>query len=903
MPLNAIWNETLADSILKPPNKLIPFWLKQDYIPPLQPLLIWQSISLFWLCGLLAARFPIMGIAIAFGILLIDKRIRHKARTFAAICLFIIGFLAIHFLIPMRPTYPTWAMQEQSPISTRLEGTVTKVESLSDQRLRIFLRDVRSLKYPKTPPLPGLLVWTWDAKKSKENKYNSNTLPIRPLPGQKVHITAKLRTTKSFKNLGSYSFGFYWQSQGVFWRIWSRGAYGNPQILEQANIFAQLRNKALHALEQTIFTSPLDVNTTQTQAKAFLPALLFGEKYYLTQDSMENMRAASLIHSLALSGQHLALVVFFAAIIASFIHRVFPKSLLILPKRKWIGLIALPLAALYLWIGNAPPSLLRAAIMLTLALILYWRTRVATLVDVLLMTLLLITCYNPTAIFNLGLQLSVLCVASIAIILPLLRRIPKPNIKLLATHTLTFYTLKLVRNICQIFIISLAIQIVLLPIFIYYFPPSGPWFITNIVWLPVLGIWVLPLAAFGLVAACIWPSSIFAEQILTLAAWPCELLLNILQYMHQHGLFNFPALLRPHGTVFLAWIALCLALALLVGRVQLKSCLHDLNKNTKQFDANKTLLIIGMIFLFAGPIIRYASYHSHDVHIDMLDVGQGQAICITSHGGQRILIDGGGSYSSRFDIGYSIVMPTLIDNAAPHLLAVINTHPDMDHLQGLMSILKNMQVGKFYHNGKKMRPTYIRKLKSLQNEGKLPPTEILHSGMQIPLSSVNSALKLHIIHPPKDNNLSSNNASIVLHLVHEDKLIKQGIAIFCGDAEILAQKMILQSKQDIEASIISVPHHGSKDALLKAFYDSVKPQIALVSTAQHNNLSLPHFTVQNALKQKNIRMYSTASKGGIRVTWRSNAQIYKLQGKIAPPTLQVKTLHNIPRFALIDFLR
>ncbi len=872
----------MADKQYSSPSH-VNFWTKTTFLPPLQALLIWQSLSLFWFCGLLAARYPIAGMCVATLIFFLDVRLRHKCRAGIAIFLFFIGFLAIHLLVDPRPNYPTWALEDGRAKLTRLEGTVSKVESLTDKRLRIYLHNTYSLDNPDHI-LPGILIWTHEAK-NLNPKHEQLELPIRPLPGQRVQISARIRSTEGFSNWGISDFGFYWQSKGVFWRIWSRGDFGDPQIIGNPNAFAMVRHNLLKNLEQTLFTPQLNLNSIKAQAYAFLPALLFGEKYYINPSTMENMRAASLVHSLALSGQHLAIVGLCAAVLASLIYMIYPRALLILPYRKWLGIFALPLALLYLWIGNAPASLIRAALMLFLALIFYWRARLATLVDILLLTLLLITCYDPLAIFNIGLQLSVLCVGSIALVLPLLRNIPKPHSSLRKHSLLQFYMARCGRSILQIFIISLSIQLVLAPVFLYYFQPTGPWFMSNVFWLPILSLWVLPLAVLGMMCMQLGFVSL-SENLLHLSSLPCEVLLQVLDVMRAQGLFDFPALLRPHWTVYLAWATLFIALALLVGRISFKSFLQSKNLKELNHNTHKHLLLLAMCLLLMGPVLRYAQYWYVDANVEMLDVGQGQAVCITLHGGERVLVDGGGSMSKHFDTGADLVIPSLVYNKPPRLWAVIASHPDMDHMRGLMAVLEHMQVGTFYHNGKKMSEFNIRKLKALKDRNKLPPTKVMHRGMLISLPSVDDRFKLEVLNPPVKQRLSKNNASIVLRFMHEKNNIKKGIALLCGDAEIFAQKNILKYYSDLSVSVFVLPHHGSKDALWQPFYNAVKADVALVSSGNYNKFSFPHLEVQKKLQKHNIPLYNTGKSGAISINWQDNKQNLKQKNKAL---LSIKT--------------
>ncbi len=883
---------TLAD---KKHSSIFPFkfWTKPSFIAPLQPLLIWQSISLFWFCGIFAARYPIIGTSCAVIIFLIDTRLRQKIRLFTSILLFIIGFFILHSQIPARPHYPTWALDGSIPKIIRIEGTVSKVESLTNQRLRIYLRDTHSVKQPENI-LSGLVMWTWESKKIDSKLQNIPQHPKRPIPGQKVQISARIRTTEGFRNWGNNDFGFYLQSQGIFWRIWSRGNYGNPQIIGDASKLADIRNNALQSLEQAIIPSSLDLANIKTQARAFIPALLFGEKYFINQSTMENMRSASLVHSLALSGQHLAIVGLCAAVFASIMYMLWPQTLLILPLSKWIGILSLPLALLYLWVGNAPPSLIRAVCMLVLALIFYWQARMTTLIDILISTLLLITIYNPAAIFNLGLQLSVLCVGSISLIIPLLNYIPNPHVNLKNNFPLKFFIAKLSTRIIQIFIISLSIQLVLLPIFLYYFAPSGPWFMFNIIWLPILSLWVLPLGIIGTILIYIDLLTL-SQHIFTLATWPCEILLQTLNFMHTHDLFNFPLLLRPHWTVFIAWIFICLALAIMVGRITLKDFFKP--KHQIRLPHHKTLIFIAMSFLFLGPILRYAEYWIIDARIVMLDVGQGQAICISLHGGERILVDGGGSMSNYFDTGANLVIPRLTYNKPPRLWAAVATHPDMDHLRGLMAVLEKMQVANFYHNGRKMSTRYTKKLKAMRQKNKLPPTKILRANMQLNPPTTGNHFAIEVLNPQAKKKFSSNNSSIVLRLIHEKNNTKHGIAMLCGDAEIFAQQNMLKTNKNMNADIFIVPHHGSKDALNKDFFDAVQARVALVSSGINNNYAFPHHAIKNYFKQKNIPLYNTAKNGAISVTWH-NINSYNFHILKNKPNINISTNNDTTTLAL-----
>ncbi len=880
------------------------------YAPPVQALLLWQSLALFWFCGLLAAKYPLMGVTAMGVFVCIDSRLWRLSMLAMASALFILGMLAIMLSMPKRPPIPAWTVKGAVPVSIFLQGEVIHVQSLPDARLRIFLKNVHAVEHPEEQKLSGLLVWTWDQKNFAKEKI----LGPRPLPGQSVRVLAKVRSTEGYRNRWGSDFGAYWQNQEVFWRIWTRDAQGKPEIFGQATFFAKAREYIRQKLFSLVFAPSFYTGTgektpqhlqhlqghqngqghqdwqdrqktqqqpLQQQGRAFLPALLMYERFGLSEQTMEHMRAASLVHSLALSGQHLWLAVYYAALFVFCFRHVFPRIFVYLPKMKFLGLVCLPLALLYLWIGNAPPSLIRAALMLGLGLFFYWRMHVITLGQVLLCAALCITVYAPLSFYNLGLQLSVLCVGSICLLMPLIRRLSRVDKKekeRMTFSVLTRCAYSIGRGALGIFCISLGIQGALLPLFLTYFPPSGLWFFSNVLWLPILAYWVLPLGAFGMICAVISYTGI-ASFLLEVAAWPCTALLHGLAWMQEHGLFAFSAVLRPSWTTVLAWIPLCLALALLIGRVSWHDICRKSDSTVKNTNALpaiiKRLTILAACLLCIGPVQRYLTHFSDTLCLELMDVGQGQAVQIVLPGGQRFLIDGGGSFSSRFDPGTDLVLPSLLYNASPRLWAMMNTHPDVDHLRGLVHMLPLVEVERFYTNGQ----NFSKKDTKLWHEyGKrrfLPKRQALYAGMELSLPVLGvQDIFLEVLWPTQKTELTDNAASLVLRLVQGQGVERVGIALLCGDAEKETLQALLDLGVDISAKVLILPHHGAKDSLLPEFYEKVKPEMAFVSAGRQNAFGHPHARVVQTLQKMQIPLYSTAKNGAIQFFWQRKTRSF-----------------------------
>lgn len=799
-------------------------------VPPLQPLLLWQSLVLAWLCGLLAARWPEPAL-LSLGLLVwADSRLRRPPPLLAALVLFGLGFGVCLRQLPERPATPLPTGTAHG--APRLSGVVETTQRLYDNRLRVILRDVRPLDSPT--PLPGKVGWTWEQ-------------PLfHPLEGQRVEVSLRPRVVAGLRNPGLADTAWWWERQGVFIRLWSRGDAGRPQADGGAPAWGAA---ARHRLNAALVDALRPPEGQLTQGQAFLPALLFGDRGHLSAATMDRMGQASLAHSLALSGQHLALAALAALLCVRLLGRAHADIYLRMPRRKLILLASLPLALLYLWMGGAPASLLRAFCMLALLALLVWKNRTVTPFDALATALAGITLCWPLGVFDAGLQLSALCVAALALAGPALRRLPAPPLGR------PWRPLRLIpRNACQLLLASLAVQTALLPVSLLLFGYASPWFALNMLWLPALGLWVLPLAALGLGLLAVGAGAA-AHYPLWLAALPCDLLLEGLEAMARHGFLTFPALLRPHWTALPAWGALLTALALWVGRRRPPA-------------AGRRLAAAGMLLLLAGPLLRAADAWFSPLRLAMLDVGQGQALVLHMPGGGRVLIDGGGGMSPRFDPGRAVVGPVLANNAAPRLHAAVASHSDSDHLHGLGYIVKHFAVERAFHNGETPPPTAPARTSHIWSAMGGAP---LYAGMALELPhSGGSSLRLEVLHPPPPSErgraFAGNDNSLILRLVRDGK----GLALLPGDAELPALRHVLESGRDVRAEVLVLPHHGSRHSLSPEFYDAVNPRLALVSCARDNRYNYPAPAVVQALEKRGIPLRATAAEGGLEVRWPSS---------------------------------
>lgn len=821
---------------------------------PLRLSLIWHSYLFIWLCGACAPVWPAAAITGGCFILLADKRLWHVSRLILAILLFSFAFLITwrHFT-NVRQTVahaPAWRQDVRKAI--RFCGDVISVQGLPDNRLRLLLDETRLQDQASTQPLPGLCAWTWEKPPAGEI----------PLPGMEVCLTRPIKRVRAIDPARGSGFDTAWLAKDIYWRVWSREDKGDPQTRGKPSFAALAREKARERFMAALAPDSIakgeytDAAGGFPQAKAILPALLFGDRRYLTRQTVDNFAAATLAHSLALSGQHLAIAGLGGLCLILAIARIRPTIYLARPKIWLITMASWPLAMLYLWLGNAPPSLIRAASMLSIFVFWLWRGLVFSGTDLLCAALALILIFNPLAFFDIGMQLSLLCVGIIALGAPALTSMGKTR-----DHERPNAAQWLGSNLTQIFMISLLIQLAMLPISLARFDLAGFWFPFNLLWLPALALIVLPLAAIGLLLAAILPQEflVIASLCLDLASLPCALLLEILNWMRANGFLAEPAFLLPHWFNILAFTAIALGLAWFFG-----------NRQTAKINARARVLFCCALALLAlGPCLRLKNATSPDIKLTAVDVGQAQAIVINSPGAAKMLIDGGGGFGGAFDPGKNIISPRIRANSPPSLEAVVNTHPDMDHLGGLFHILEKFNPAHVFHNGREAAGASRARWASLREK---TGAKTLVAGDVIILGDERDNLRLEVLHPPAETPRSDlighakwrgNSASIVMRLTQNGV----GLALFPGDAELATLKHLLDSGQDLRARVLFAPHHGSDRSYWPTFYKAVDPRILVVSCGFENIWNYPGKKVSAWFAKKGVPVLDTGTRGEIGITF------------------------------------
>ena len=266
---------------------------------------------------------------------------------------------------------------------------------------------------------------------------------------------------------------------------------------------------------------------------------------------------------------------------------------------------------------------------------------------------------------------------------------------------------------------------------------------------------------------------------------------------------------------------------------------------------------------------------SKEMEVRFLDVDQGDSIFIQAPNGKTMLIDGGTKAAGEKVVAY------LQSLKVSKIDYVVATHPDADHIGGLIDVVNTFTVGEFIDSGKVHTSATYEQLVSVVASKGIKYTEP-KAGDLIALDSLLKTQVLHVDAGASDN----NEASIVLKMTYNKIPF-----LFMGDAGIDLESNIA-SKYDVSGTILKAGHHGSSTSSSLEFLQKVKPAATILSYGKDNDYGHPHDEVIVNLKAVGSKAYSTAEAGMIVVTTDGNkysisAKEFSLEG-VKPVTPQPK---------------
>ena len=269
---------------------------------------------------------------------------------------------------------------------------------------------------------------------------------------------------------------------------------------------------------------------------------------------------------------------------------------------------------------------------------------------------------------------------------------------------------------------------------------------------------------------------------------------------------------------------------------------------------NRTrVIVVVIVFLlgFAFWLWQETSARTQNLRVAFLDVGQGDAALVLFPGGTQILIDGGPDHSVLGEL--AAVMPP----SDRTLELIVLTHPDADHLAGLLPVLERYRVERILETGIRKDTALFRKFEAaLAREG----AERIVAGQAMRLHIGKFAV-FDVLWPQEahDGEVidSPNNLGVVARLQYGATSF-----LFPGDIEASTEsKLVLCCKAMLDADVLKAAHHGSKTSSFAQFLEAVTPDIVVVSVGKNNRYGHPHDTVVERLSGISHQIFRTDEHG------------------------------------------
>lgn len=258
------------------------------------------------------------------------------------------------------------------------------------------------------------------------------------------------------------------------------------------------------------------------------------------------------------------------------------------------------------------------------------------------------------------------------------------------------------------------------------------------------------------------------------------------------------------------------------------------------------LLIVANLIVW----VLVTNLENKQFSVSFYDVGQGDSALIRTPDGYNILVDGGPNNKVSDYLNRDLpINDREID-------LVILTHPQSDHMFGLIEVVKRFRVKKILtSNATPTSSDYKLWKDSVKNKGLA--LNFVQAGDSVTLPD-QVTIRFNWPNTVEEQKVSDpNEASIVFTLSYNDLDI-----LMTGDADSKVQPYT-GTFNDIE--VLKVPHHGSKTALKESFIKEIKPKVSIISAGRNNRYGHPRPELLKQLEEVKTRIFRTDEKGTIKI--------------------------------------
>ena len=657
--------------------------------------------------------------------------------------------------------------------------------------------------------------------------------------GDTLRLSGRLERPKP---IGNFDYAAWLESQGIAAILFAQEseAVSTGGGATPAAALHRIRGALAAALQRSI----------PAPQSGLAQALFLGIRAELPRPVSESFRTAGMSHLLAISGLHIGIVMALTLAAAqAVLGRDRPVAIAVTAAVVWA----------YAVLSGLDPPVVRAAIMGSLVLAQGLTGRGIRGLTTLLLAAALMTLAQPALLSSLSFQLSFTAMAGVILALPLIAALTAAlGAPLTASGSGAArwgqYGLALLVASA---VISTATTLATLPLVALHFGAiplmSVP---ATILAMPALPAALLGAAATALAGLAYPP---LAVGLGTLTWAPLAWLTWVADVM--------PPALLPAGwltpAVAAGWYAGIVALVALASSRRLRRAVSTLRRRRAWRPEAMPALLAGAapVVLITGLFLAgqlAATRPDGNLHLYLLDVGQGDAILAVTPDGRQLLVDGGPDPTATL-----AALAPLLPAGDRTLDVVAATHLDSDHVGGLVAVLDRYRAGIVLQSAAATPESHLYPQWRAVLEQRGHPVATVRAGHRVALDD---GVALDILHPPAAGlppgvARSANNASLVLRLTYGKVSF-----LLTGDiAQDAERYLVAASGAELQSDMLKVAHHGSKTSTSPAFLQSVAPRSAAVSSGRDNRFGHPDAGVMARLESAvgASRVFLTARDGTI----------------------------------------
>ncbi|NVM57172.1 MAG: DNA internalization-related competence protein ComEC/Rec2 [Desulfobacterales bacterium] len=792
----------------------------QFYARPLIPLL------LALMCGILAGLYVpgLSGVFLATSVVFLFSLFLawkgQKVRLLPLVLFFTLGYSSLQgWTAPQLPANHISRFIDKNPwhIIGTLDGHPQSLPDRTRFTLRVESLTRRQICYPVTGAIRVTV--------------RGNAGDLRS--GDRVGCLARLKGIRNYSNPGGFEYRRYMTFRG----IWASATVSKENFL--IRLHHAKTNSIRHALDRSRqAVSCLIERAIPQEARGVLKALIIGDRSGITPETREVFNRIGIAHLLAISGLHIGMVATLAFFGFRFLLARSQRILLAAWVTRGAALMSAIPVLFYGFLAGMSPATQRAVIMVMVFLVALLFEQEHDTINTLAVAALAILIISPTALFAISFQLSFVAVFAILYMLENLSFV----LKLKSSPRTAL------KRLLLFLLVSVSAILGTLPITLYYFNQTSLiGVLTNCLMVPLIGLLVVPLGLLAVLSLPIAPTG---------ALW----------------IMKAAAVIMQGGLAFAVLFSKCPSAAIktvtpTLIEMGLYYALAWALINLRRTHLVKPVLI-GIALVVSADAAYWAKqrFGNQELRITVIDVGQGSAALMELPGGPCMLVDGGGFYDNRFDVGARVVAPFLWRKKIATVETLVLSHPHPDHLNGLLSIARHFNVQEVWMNQENVpAQTYLDFLKIISEKDiRIVGLEDLSTPRMI------NGVRFQVLYPPgdflvrkrQDTWRSTNNNSLVLKVSFNKVSF-----LLPGDIEAEAEKEITDlAGSALKSNVLLVPHHGSKSSSSPEFLKYVDPAIAVISAGWKNIFGFPHQKVLKRYEARGCQIFRTNRHGAITIT-------------------------------------